>query len=100
MSSTHGRWGAGSLKQKSAEVNTRKELAKAAGVELVLRLEPLLRVKAKEKEHERKTTCQKSDKSSLPTYDTKKELAKAAGVSHDTIARPPAALRRAAAAPR
>lgn len=39
--------------------------------------------KAKEKEHERKTTCQKSDKS----YDTKKEVAKLAGVSHDTIHR-------------
>lgn len=50
---------------------------------LALKLKPLLVEKAKEKEHERKTTCQKSDKS----YDTKKELAKAAGVSHDTINR-------------
>jgi hypothetical protein len=56
-------------------------------VELVLKLEPLLMKEAKEKEHERKTTCQKSDKSLLPTMDTKKELAKAAHVSHDTIAR-------------
>jgi hypothetical protein len=45
----------------------------------------MLRVKAKEKakEHERKTTCQNSDKA----IDTKKELAKASGVSHDTIAK-------------
>ena len=48
---------------------------------LALKLKPLIAEKAKEKEHERKTTCQKSDKS----YDTKKELAKVAGVSHDTI---------------
>ena len=48
---------------------------------LALKLKPMIAEKAKEKEHERKTTCQKSDKS----YDTKKELAKVAGVSHDTI---------------
>lgn len=48
---------------------------------LALKLKPVIAEKAKEKEHERKTTCQKSDKS----YDTKKELAKIAGVSHDTI---------------
>ena len=48
---------------------------------LALKLKPVIAEKAKEKEHERKTTCQKSDKS----YDTKKELAKVAGVSHDTI---------------
>lgn len=46
-----------------------------------LRLKPILAEQAKEKEHERKTTCQISDKS----YDTKKDLAAIAGVSHDTI---------------
>ena len=65
----------------------RRNLSNYTRVELVLKLEPLLRVKAKEKEHERKTTCQKSDKSSLPTHDTKKELAVTSGISHDTIAR-------------
>lgn len=48
---------------------------------LALKLKPMIAEKAKEKEHDRKTTCQKSDKS----YDTKKELAQIAGVSHDTI---------------
>lgn len=52
---------------------------------LALKLEDLFKTKAKEKETERKTTCQKSDKSNLPPVDTKKELAKVAGVSHDTI---------------
>jgi len=50
-----------------------------------LALEPLLTAKAKEKELERKTTCQISDKSLLPVMDTKRELAKVANVSHDTI---------------
>lgn len=48
---------------------------------LALKLKPIIEEKAKEKEHIRKTTCQKSDES----YDTKKELASIAGVSHDTI---------------
>lgn len=52
---------------------------------LALKLKPLIKEKAKAKEHERKTTYQKSEKSSLPTHDTTKELAKVAGVSHDTI---------------
>ena len=43
-----------------------------------------IKARVKEKEYKRKTTCQKSDKSSEPAIDTKKELAKAAGVSHDT----------------
>ena len=43
--------------------------------------------KAKKKETERKTTYQKSEKSSLPTVNTTKEVAKLAGVSHDTIAK-------------
>lgn len=52
---------------------------------LALRLKPILSEKAKEKEAERKTTYQKSEKSPLPTVNTTKELAKVAGVSHDTI---------------
>lgn len=48
-------------------------------------MKPLIAERAKEKEHERKTTSQKSDKSSFPEIDTKKELATLAGVSHDTI---------------
>ena len=52
---------------------------------LALKLKPVIAKKAKEKETERKTTYQKSEKSSLPKCDTAKELAKIAGVSHDTI---------------
>lgn len=54
---------------------------------LALKLKPVIAAKAKEKETERKTTYQKSEKSSLPTVNTTKEIAKAAGVSHDTIAK-------------
>ena len=52
---------------------------------LALKLKPVIAEKAKEKEAERKTTYQKSEKSELPTVNTAKELAKVAGVSHDTI---------------
>ena len=52
---------------------------------LALKLKPIIAEQAKEKETERKTTYQKSEKSSLPTCNTTKELAKVAGVSHDTI---------------
>ena len=52
---------------------------------LALKLKPIIAEKAKEKETERKTTYQKSEKSPLPTHNTTKELAKTAGVSHDTI---------------
>lgn len=52
---------------------------------LALKLKPIIAERAKEKETERKTTYQKSEKSSLPTVNTTKELAKVAGVSHDTI---------------
>ena len=52
---------------------------------LALKLKPIIAEKAKEKEAERKTTYQKSEKSSLPAVNTTKELAKVAGVSHDTI---------------
>lgn len=54
---------------------------------LALRLKPIIAAQAKEKEQERKTTFQKSEKSSLPAVNTTKEIAKAAGVSHDTIAK-------------
>lgn len=59
----------------------RRNLPKYVMAQLVLQLKPIYTEKAKTKEHERKTTCQNSDKS----YDTKKELATIAGVSHDTI---------------
>lgn len=52
---------------------------------LALKLKPIIAEKAREKETERKTTYQKSEKSNLPQIDTTKELAKVAGVSHDTI---------------
>lgn len=54
---------------------------------LALKIKPVIAEKAKEKETERKTTYQKSEKSSLPTVNTTKEVAKLAGVSHDTIAK-------------
>ena len=54
---------------------------------LALKLEEVFRVKAKEKEAERKTTFQKSEKSNLENINTVKEIAKIANVSHDTISR-------------
>lgn len=51
-----------------------------------LKLEDIYKEKAKEKEHQRKTSSQKSDES-IPEISTKKELAKIANVSHDTIMR-------------
>ena len=65
----------------------RRNLPAYERARLALRLKSYFTDKAKEKEFERKTTCQKSDKSFMPTVDTKKELAKVAGVSHDTIAK-------------
>lgn len=53
--------------------------------EVALKAKPIIAERAKEKEAERKTTYQKSEKSHLPTVNTIKELAKIAGVSHDTI---------------
>lgn len=64
----------------------RRNLLPHQRARLALTLEDIFRKKAKEKEHTRKTTRQKSDKS-FPIIDTKKELAKIAGVSHDTIAK-------------
>lgn len=64
----------------------RRNLSTYARSELVvMHLEPMLKGKAKEKEQERKTTYQKSEKSNMEPVNTAKELAKAAGVSHDTI---------------
>ena len=63
----------------------RRNLSNYTRVELVLKLEPLLRVKSRQ--GERTDHCQKSDKSEKPNLDTKKELAVTSGISHDTIAR-------------
>ena len=65
----------------------RRNLSKYDRSELALKLKPIITAKAIEKERERKTTFQKSEKSSLPKINTTKEIAKAAGVSHDTIAK-------------
>ena len=65
----------------------RRNLPAYERARLALRLKPVIAEKAKEKEAERKTTFQKSEKSSMPQVNTTKEIAKAAGVSHDTIAK-------------
>jgi DNA modification methylase len=54
---------------------------------LALELERVFSERAKNKELERKTTFQKSEKSNLPTINTVKELSDIANVSHDTIAK-------------
>ena len=54
---------------------------------LALELEDVFSKKAKEKELERKTTFQKSEKSNIETINSVKELSKIASVSHDTIAK-------------
>jgi N6-adenosine-specific RNA methylase IME4 len=64
----------------------RRNISNYHRCELALKLEAIIKTKAKEKEHMRKTTSQNSDKS-FPIIDTKKELAKIAQVSHDTIAK-------------
>lgn len=66
----------------------RRNLSNYARVELVLKLEPLLRIKAKENQSGGQggvLLLQKSVKAT--TANTQKELAKAAHVSHDTIAK-------------
>ena len=65
----------------------RRNLPAYERARLALRLKPVIAEKAKEKETERKTTFQKSEKSNIPVVNTAKELAKLAGVSHDTIAK-------------
>lgn len=54
---------------------------------LALHLENVFKDRAKEKEFERKTTFQKSEKSNLETVNSFKEIGKVANVSHDTIAK-------------
>ena len=54
---------------------------------LALHLENVFKDRAKEKEFERKTTFQKSEKSNLETVNSVKEIGKVANVSHDTIAK-------------
>lgn len=65
----------------------RRNLSKQQKLDMGMKRAKLLEVKAKQKEHERKTTFQKSEKSSLPTYNTTKELAGFAGVSVDTASK-------------
>jgi hypothetical protein len=56
-------------------------------LELALKLEPLLRAKAKEKQQEHgRTAPGKTLKQKSAEVNTRAELAKIAGVSHDTIA--------------
>ncbi len=62
----------------------RRNLLPAVRAKLALELKPLIAEKAKEKEHERKTTLQNSAKSP-PAINTRKEIAKIAHVSHDTV---------------
>jgi hypothetical protein len=52
---------------------------------LALKIEPMIAAKAKEKEYERKTTYQKSEKSSLPSVDATRELATGYGVPPATV---------------
>ena len=63
----------------------RRNIPNYVKAELVLKLKQQIADKAKEKERERKTTYQKSEKSNMEPVNTTKELAKVAGVSHDTI---------------
>ena len=62
----------------------RRNLMPYVRAELALKLEPLVREKAKEQQGTRTDLYQVSDKSP-PKVHTFKEVAKAAGVSHDTI---------------
>jgi len=68
----------------------RRNLSNYARVELVLKLEPLLRIKAKENQKlsEGKGKQKSADLKSVPV-ETRVELAKAAHVSYDTIANAP-----------
>ena len=64
----------------------RRNLSNYTRVELVLKLEPLLRVKAKEQQIRKPESVSQKSAKQTP-IDTRKDLAKAAGVSHDTIAK-------------
>jgi hypothetical protein len=65
----------------------RRNLLPYIRTKLALRLEETIAARATEKEKERKTTFQKSEKSNLPPINATKELAAIAGVSHDTVAK-------------
>ena len=65
----------------------RRNLSNYTRVELVLKLEPLLRVKAKENQRAGGQSSEVGRQKSDKPLDTKRDLAKAAGVSHDTIAK-------------
>ena len=67
--------------------SARRNLFPYQRIELALKLEKAFTAQAKEKEHFRKTTFQKSEKSNLESTNTSKKIAKIAGVSHDTIAK-------------
>ena len=65
-----------------------RNLSAFARVELALKLEPLLRKQAKEKQREHGGTAPgKTLVQNSAEVNTRKELAKAAHVSHDTIAK-------------
>lgn len=68
----------------------RRNIPKYVRGELILKLKPVIAEKAKEKEQERKTTFQKSEKSNMTPINTTKELARLAGVSHDITHKAPA----------
>ena len=65
----------------------RRNLQPYIRTKLALVLEETIAQRATEKERERKTTFQKSEKSNLPPVNATKELAAIAGVSHDTVAK-------------
>lgn len=52
---------------------------------LALRLEPIFKAKAKEKQEQGINQYSLPQKSAEPSMETRKEVAKLAGVSHDTI---------------
>ena len=65
----------------------RRNLQTYIRTKLALVLEETIAQRATEKDRERKTTFQKSEKSNLPPVNATKELAAIAGVSHDTVAK-------------
>jgi ParB-like chromosome segregation protein Spo0J len=65
----------------------RRNLTPFTRVELALKLEPLLRVKAKENQATGKSGRGKPLPQNSAKADTRRDLAKASGVSHDTIAK-------------
>jgi len=63
----------------------RRNLPPAERIRLALLLKPVIEKKAKDKEHDRKTTLMKSTKSFDQPIHTRKQVAEAAGVSEDTV---------------